>query len=145
MSAHTPDDVRDAIATYLDGQGLATYEPEGAYPTGLDLPAVFFGAMPEAPDLAVTVNVYDWQTIRDKANPDVYVQMRWRGDGDLRTVDRPADEAYGLFDEAEHYAMGAVRVLQSIRKVTTSPGLDSNGRYERFESYRFTIHPKDSA
>ncbi|MBV6758356.1 minor capsid protein [Rhodococcus opacus] len=145
MTAHTPGDVREAIAAYLDAHGIAKYEPDDAYPDDLELPAVFFGAMPEAPDRAVTVNVYDWVTTRDKANPDVFVQLRFRGTADMAAADLPADQAFALLDEAEHYAMGDVRVLQSIRRVTTSAALDTNGRYERPESYRFTIHPKGTA
>lgn len=143
MTAPTAAEVRVAVAEHLAAHGLAVHAPSGAYPPGLDAPAVFYGAMPEAPDLAVTVNVYDWQTGRDKHNPDVYVQMRWRGGPDPREVDDYAERAFALLDEAARYTLpGGVRVLLSRRVVTSEAGRDSNGRYERPESYRFTIHPK---
>jgi len=148
VKPYTPEQVRIGVARHLAGLGIVDYRPPGeAYPDTLVVPAVFEAVMPESPDLAVAVSVYDWSTARDKHNPDVFVQLRFRGAPyDLASVDGPADQAFAVLDEAERYVMpGGVRVLQSIRKVTTPPAADANGRFERFESYRFTLNPSESS
>ncbi len=147
MKPYTPEQIRRAIAAHLAAEGVVDYRPTDPYPDGLTVPAVFEVAMPESPDRAVTIGVYDWNTTRDKHNPDVFVQLRFRGaPHDIASVDGPADHTFAVLDEAERYVMpGGVRVLQSIRKVTTNPARDANGRFERFESYRFTVNPSGSS
>ncbi|MFI5778137.1 minor capsid protein [Nocardia sp. NPDC051570] len=132
----------DALARYLHSAGMARYQPVGTYPDG-DIPAVFFNLLPAKPEAALAITVYDEQFDRDDHNPDLYVQLRWRTAGkDPRTVDLTADAASRILHDQTHLTFsGGVRVLLCRRKVRGLTIPDSNGRYERADSYVFTLNP----
>lgn len=133
----------DALARHLAAAGLARYTPTGVY-SGAGLPAAFDSLLPATPDAAVALTVYDEQYGRDDHNPDVFIQFRWRTAGkDPRTTNDVADAASRLLHDASHLLLpGGVRVLlcrRQIRGITTP---DSNGRFERADSYRLTLNPE---
>ena len=131
-----------ALSQFLEDNGKARYEPTGAYPTGT-APAVFMGRLPATPDSVVLINVYDWQRGRDDHNPDVYVQLRYRTAGkDPRTTENQADSVDALLHDRTEYVMpGGVRVLLSRATLRGLIEPDDNGRYERADSFRFTLTP----
>ncbi|MFC9874878.1 phage tail terminator protein [Nocardia salmonicida] len=133
----------DALARYLDSTGIARYQPTGAYPSGA-LPAIFDGLFPAAPDAALALTVYDVQYGRgDIGNEDVYIQFRWRTAGkDPRITNDVADRATELLHDAERLLLpGGVRILLCRRKIRGITTPDSNGRYERADSFMFTLNP----
>ncbi|WP_280273375.1 minor capsid protein [Nocardia wallacei] len=132
----------DSLARYLDSAGLVRYQPVGAYSAGT-VPAVFLNLLPAQPDAALAITVYDEVFDRDDHNPDLYVQLRWRTAGtDPRTTDDAADAANRLVHDQAHFILpGAVRVMLCRRKVRGLTTPDSNGRYERADSYVFTLNP----
>ncbi|RJO69771.1 hypothetical protein D5S18_28125 [Nocardia panacis] len=132
----------DALARYLHSAGMARYQPIGAYPEG-DIPAVFFNLLPAKPEAALAITVYDELFDRDDHNPDLFVQLRWRAAGtDPRTVDLTADATSRILHDRAHLTFpGNVRVLLCRRKVRGLTTPDSNGRYERADSYVFTLNP----
>ncbi|MBH0778821.1 phage tail terminator protein [Nocardia bovistercoris] len=132
----------EALARYLDASGLARYVASGAYPPG-DACAVTFAGLPTSPDAAVALTVYDEQYGRDDHNPDVFVQMRWRTAGtDPRTTDSVADAARRLLHDATHVQLpDGPRVLLCRRRIRGGTTPDSNSRYERADSYVFTLNP----
>ncbi|WP_067566140.1 minor capsid protein [Nocardia acidivorans] len=132
----------DALARYLDSAGLVRYQLVGAYAEG-DIPATFFNLLPAKPEAALAITVYDELFDRDDHNPDVYVQLRWRLPGrDPRSVDRIADDANAILHDKTHLTFpGGVRVLLCRRKVRGLTTPDSNGRFERADSYVFTLNP----
>ncbi|MGW1740451.1 phage tail terminator protein [Nocardia sp. NPDC001965] len=132
----------ESLARYLDASGVARYVPAGAYTPG-ELAAVTFALLPTKPDTAVALTVYDESFQRDDHNPDVYVQFRWRAAGtDPRVVDRAADSATRLLHDASRFQLpGGPRVLLCRRRIRGLTTPDSNGRYERPDSYLFTLNP----
>ena len=134
----------DALAQWMHTQGIAVYDTDGFYPAGMTLPAVVFGAMPDTPHNAVTLNVYDSSIARDDTgNPDYWVQFRFRADGnDPRTVGDMADRlAQHLLDHTHVALTPQVEVRHAHRTVRTPVGMDSNRRYERADSYRLSLKP----
>ena len=134
----------DALAQWMHAQGIAVYDTDGFYPAGMPLPAVVFGAMPDTPHNAVTLNVYDSSIARDDTgNPDYWVQFRFRADGnDPRTVGDMADRlAQHLLDHTHVALTTQVEVRHATRTVRTPGGMDTNRRYERADSYRLSLKP----
>lgn len=138
--------ILDALARHLADAGLARYSPDGMYGTGT-LPAIFMGTLPDKPDAALLLNIYNDSRDRDpdRANPDIWVQIRARTPGrDPRTTDDLADALFDQLDDATHYVMpGGVHVALSQRVVTTSADPDENGRYTRPDSYKFHLNPSE--
>lgn len=134
--------VLDGLARYLADAGLVRYSPTGVYPAG-GLPAVVFGAMPDAPADVVAINVYDDSRDRDDWNPDVYVQLRFRTAG--RNPSTTDDLGDGVFNELhllDHTVFpGGVRLLIARRVIRAPHDQDAAGRYSRPDSYRLTINP----
>lgn len=131
-----------AIATHLTTNGLTRYSP--TY-TGTGLPAVFRGRLPDKPDAAVLINVYNEDYTRDDGSPDLYVQFRFRTPGqDTRTTNALAHSVFQLLhfttDESNEVWAG-VRVLNSRRTIAGPVELDGNNRYSRPDSYRITVNP----
>lgn len=134
----------DALGTWMHREQVAVYDADGIYPNSLTLPAVVFGAMPDKPDNAVTINVYDSSIARDDpANPDYWVQFRYRAAGqDPRTVGDMADNlAHILLDKTHVPLTPEVEVRHATRTVRTPAGMDDNRRYERADSYRLSLKP----
>ncbi|MGV9662580.1 minor capsid protein [Nocardia niigatensis] len=132
----------DALARYLASAGLARYEPTGPYLDG-SAPAVFFNQLPDSPDTAVAITVYDELFDRDDHNPDLFVQLRWRAAGlDPRDVDELADNASRALHDRTHIQLAnGVRVLLCRRRIRGLALPDSNARFERSDSYVFTLTP----
>lgn len=133
----------DALAQWMHTLGIAVYDTEGMYGTPV-LPAVVFGAMPDTPHNAVTLNVYDTSIARDDTgNPDYWVQFRFRAQGnDPRAVGDMADQlAAHLLDHTHVALTPQVEVRHAHRTVRTPVGMDTNRRYERADSYRLSLKP----
>lgn len=142
-ATYTPDTttVETALAQHLDDLGLARYNPAGIY-TGGGLPAVFFGAMPDTPDDALVINLYDDDRSRDDRTPDLYMQIRGRCAGrDPRDVDRLMDSIFDALHDTSHQQWGSVRVLLCRRVVRAPRDPDANQRWTRPDSYRLTVNP----
>ncbi|MBF6460154.1 hypothetical protein IU433_14025 [Nocardia puris] len=140
-----PGQFLDSFARHLDAAGLARYIPIGAYPPGT-LPAITFTLLPPEPDAAVALTVYDEVLDRDDHNPDIFVQLRWRTGGtDPRTTDAVADAATRHLHDARHVRLpDGPRILLCRRRIRGVTAPDSNGRYERADSFVFTLNPAAS-
>lgn len=133
----------DALAQWMHTNGIAVYDPDGMYGNPA-LPAVVFGAMPDKPDNAVALNVYDSSIARDdRGNPDYWVQFRFRATSqDPRNVGDMADLlAAHLLDHTHVPLTPEVEVRHASRTVRTPVGMDANRRYERADSYRLSLKP----
>lgn len=142
-TARAPDTttLEDALAEHLADLGLARYNPTGTY-TGLSLPAVFFGTMPDKPDDALVINTYNDDRSRDDHNPDIYIQIRGRSAGrDPRAVDRLMDRIFDALHDTSHQTWGSVRILLCRRTVRAPRDPDANGRWTRPDSYVITVNP----
>ncbi len=130
------------VAEHLDALGLARYESTGIYGAGV-LPAVFFGELPDKPDTAVLVNIYNDDRSRDDDSPDLYVQFRFRTPGrDPRTTADLGDLVFERLHRSSNIVLpNGVRVLNCHRHITGPLAPDQNGRYTRPDSYTFTLNP----
>lgn len=143
-----------SLCTLMRDEGYWQFSLTSPYSENRNKPAAFFGGMPTDPHTAVTVRVYDEDTSRDDHNPDIFVQLRFRAAGkDIRAVEDLADKAFQrLHWPAEHQPEvwpprgwpDSVHVLMSRRVVRGIAGQDANERWERADSYRFTINPGGS-
>lgn len=131
----------DSLAQHLATSGLARYSATGAYtPTGL--PAILFGRLPDKPDAAILLNVYNDDRTRDDWNPDYYVQFRFRTPGlDPRTTEALADSVFDLLHDVSNVAWGTTKVLLCRRHIRGPIDPDANGRYTRPDSYTITLNP----
>lgn len=129
------------LAQHLAGLGLAQYTPTGTYSATTLVPAVFFGRIPDKPDSALAINIYDDHRDVDDQSPTVSVQLRFRGGKDPRTVNHQADAVFAAIHDLSSQVWGATTVLLCRRHVRAPIGADSNGRYERADSYRLTLNP----
>lgn len=130
----------DALGQWMNAQRVANYPTHASN----SKPNVFIGAMPDTPDDAVTINVYDSTIDRDDTgNPDYWVQFRFRAGGsDPRRVSDMADLlAAQLLDHTHIELTPAVHVRHATRTVRTPAGMDQNRRYERADSYRLSLKP----
>lgn len=142
MSRATDRAILDGLGRYLHELGLVRYSPAGPAPA--DRPLYRVGLLPETSDAAVAVNLYGHTTARgDRGTPDVRVQFRFRH-GTYGDVLDLADAFYDALDDRSRLTLpGGVRVLHSTRVVTADAVEDSNHRWERPDSYRLTLNPKE--
>lgn len=133
--------VIDSVARHLDALGFARFAPTGIYGTGT-LPAIFTGRQPDKPDAAITINVYDQQTVWGAmGSPAFWVQLRYRMGPDPRTVEALADAIHTALHEQSNVTWQGLNVLHCIRTVRAPIGADTNNRYERADSYRLVLNP----
>ena len=141
------DRVLTSLAKHLATQGLVQYHETAPYTENPLLPAVTFGALPKDVPTAVSLNVYNYDPQRDKYNPDVYVQLRFRAGVAFNplAVHRLADKVFAELDWPENKDPelwpGGVRVQHVCRVVSGLVTPDGNNRYERPDSYRITLNP----
>ncbi|MHD0300102.1 hypothetical protein RCF19_29785 [Rhodococcus qingshengii] len=105
---------------------------------------VFIGEVKPKPDRALFINIYDEQHLRDpdRANPDVWIQLRGRSPGeDPAPTNDLMDNIFQLLDNKSHFYIGDIRVARSIRVVTTTTEPDGNSRPTRADSYKFHLNP----
>lgn len=144
MSAPTTSAVAASLAQHLHNLGLATYSPTGAYPGTPTHPAVFFGRLADRPDRAVAITHYNTDPEYDThiGSPLMRFQLRWRGNGDPRTVWGFADAAaQALRTKTPATWPGGVHVLTCWRSITAPIEADSNERWMRADSYEIRLNP----
>lgn len=147
MSARAPtsDELEAALAGRIADSGLARYQATGAYPPS-DVPAIFFGTMPDKPNAAILINVYNDDRDRDPHNPIYLVQLRFRSNtGDRRATEQLANAAFDdlddLVNERSNSQWGTVRVLHCHRHLRAPAAPDANGRWSRPDSYTIRTNP----
>lgn len=140
----TPPDswaILDGLAQHLHDAGVARYNPTGIY-EGEGLPAVFFGQLPDKPDTALLLNLYNVDHQRDDGSPDYYIQIRHRTTGrHPKTTEDQADAVFRLLHDTSHQVWSSVKVLLCRRIIRAPISPDNNNRYTRPDSYRITANP----
>lgn len=147
MTIH-PVEVLDALAWHLDQAGVATYVPSGKYPANPAKPAIFHGQfLTDAPDRALTINLYntDPDIFTVSSTPLMYVQLRWRGTKDPRTVQTMAFEGFKtLHTLTPGYWSGGVAPLSVLRTIDGPIDPDANGRWTKPDSYAIRLNPGET-
>jgi len=136
--------VLDGLAQHMHAHGIATYAANGVYPATVTAPAVFFGRLAPGPDLAVAVAHYNTDPDIDTTvnNPKIFVQLRWRGGKDPRTVQDAADAAFAvLHTDTPGIWPGGIRPLWMYRTITAPLEADDNDRWMRADSYEIRLNP----
>lgn len=131
-------DLLDGLARHLQDEGLVTYRPSSV---GGDL---FLEALPDKPDEAVALTVYDDGKESDSklGYDEPYVQVRVRGTRDPR-VSRQRCAAI----RAELHGLGEVTLPDgtdlilsvALQNAPASIGTDANGRHEHVANFRMEI------
>lgn len=128
----------DGLARHLAGLGLVTYDPDG---TCGDL---FLETMPQVPDEAVVLTLYDGEQPDPRLPYDTpRLQGRVRGGADPR-VSRARCAA--LYDEL--HGLGAVTLpggvlllsCDALQSGPVSMGLDDSGRHEHVTNYAIEFY-----
>lgn len=127
-------DLLTGLAQLLDTEGVADYQPTGAYTT--DQTAIVFTVMPDLPDRTLCLNAYP---VEDTHLTDAItgVQIRMRAGRDPRDLDALADAVFDTLHSRECYEVGGVRVELSWRQSQALLGQDSKGRLELTSNYYF--------
>lgn len=111
-----------------------SWSTTGTYPSGRV--GVFYGAIPDAPDMAVGVRVYGGTDGPEVYAPTRNVQLLVRGARNL------PDSADGLASLAFLALQGRMRTrgINHIQRTSFGPlGTDGNGRNERSENYLIAL------
>jgi len=111
-----------------------SWSTTGTYPSGRV--GVFYGAIPDAPDMAVGVRVYGGTDDPEVYAPTRNVQLLVRGG---RNLPDSADQLAGL---AFLLLQGRMRTggINHIHRTSFGPlGADGNGREERADNFTITL------
>lgn len=130
MTAITRTRIEDGLADFLKNVGAP----------------IIIGPVTPKPDRALFINVYNESHLRDpdRANPDVWIQLRGRSPGENPAPTNDLmDAIFGLLDNKSHFYIGDVRVGRCIREVTTSAEPDGSSRITRADSYKFHLNPSE--
>ena len=130
----TDRDLTIAICQLLGELPGWSWSTTGTYPA--DRVGVFYGPIPDAPDMAVGVRVYGGTDDVEVYGPKRSVQLHIRG---ARNEPDSADQLAGL---AFLLLQGRMRTggINHIHRTSFGPlGADVNGREERAENYTITL------
>ncbi|MGW2095777.1 phage tail terminator protein [Promicromonospora sukumoe] len=143
--APTSDELEAALAQRIADAGHARYFLAGLYPPS-EVPAIFFGTMPDKPNAAILINVYNDDRDRDPHTPIYLVQLRFRSNaGDRRATEQLANRVFDDLDdrvnERSNSQWGPIRILHCYRHLRAPAAPDANGRWSRPDSYTITTNP----
>jgi hypothetical protein len=124
------------LAELLAANSIGIWRTSGVYAAGET--GILIRSIPSTPDRIITLAAYPIDAgYVGLADTTVGIQHRLRGGRDPRDCDDLADAIFDLLDSAEHYSLGGIHVVQSVRRSYASLGADGNGRWERSENYYF--------
>lgn len=138
-SAEILADLGEWVAEQIGG----TWSVNAVYRTSDPWP-IFVGQIPPSDKLgnALCLNIYNVNRDRDNANPDVYVQIRVRGDLNPFTASGMAETLEQLLHDRERFKLAnRTHVLLCQRVVRAPQAPDEGGRWHSVDSYRFTLNP----
>lgn len=132
-------DLLTGMATYLAAAGIGvTYratDPYLAAETG-----IFFGLYPTSPDRCVALSAYATTDEPKVALSKVRVEVALRGIvNDSLDVLNLGDSIFGVLQGAEDLTWGTAHVVQALRVISASGGVDGNKRSQRSDSYSLDV------
>lgn len=130
-------DVLKGLCVYLDGAGIGTYRPVGAYEP--DETALTLKRLPTSPDRAIAVNAYGSDDSITLPMSVISIQLRFRAAGSRTDVDDLADAVFPLLHGRHHFLMGDILVARAYRLNFASIGADDNRREERVDNYELLL------
>lgn len=134
------------LAEHLAAAGVGTWRANGAYAASEI--GITIRAIPQAPDLIITLAPYVVASPPGLADITQGVQVRCRGTADPRVAEDLADAVFDELDSAAGLTLGGIAVVQMWRQSYTSLGADTAGRWETSSNYyvqamRPTAHRTD--
>lgn len=135
MAVGWTTDLLIGLGEHLDGAGVATWRPSGAYQAGET--GIVVRGIPQSPDRLLTLAPYpldnaEWRGMADYATA---LQIRVRGTVDPRVCEDLADSVFDQLDSLSGLVLNGVSVVDMWRQSYTSLGADDNGRWQRSENY----------
>lgn len=129
------------ICQHLATLKVGTYATTGVYPTGTQWP-IYRSRIPDEAATGISVVVYGDDRFRDKITADILVQIRVRGTKNPDVTNSKADQIFELLNDETHLTLNnRTRVLHCTRHLRTPEEPDSNQRWNRADSYTFTVNP----
>lgn len=124
----------NGMGAHLAAQGVGAWNPGGDYAPG-DV-GIVVDAIPDVPDLLITLTSYPVDDLPGIADVRVGVQVRCRGNNrDPRIRNDLADACYEALHGLSGVTWGGVAVVQVFRASWAPIGQDAAGRYERSDNY----------
>lgn len=127
------------LLTYLDAAGVGQYTTTGQVFDGSS-PALSEMTLPDHPDVAVAVALYDREISADPRSGGRVAMIQVRGRG---AVNAPALDTSSLMDQVRshlhgvhHATLGGVNVARVGFVYSALLGRDANGRQEQTDNYR---------
>ncbi|MEN1976994.1 minor capsid protein [Cellulomonas olei] len=124
------------VAQRLADSGLGVWSGDAPAEYGPNDTLITLLHLPEDPDAAIAVSLYDGDDELRLPNVGLLVQLLIRVPGPADAVADVAEAAFGVLHGVHHDTWGELRV-QSARRISFAQlGADSNGRHERSDNYR---------
>ena len=132
-------DLLTGLAGLLAGAGIGvTYRPSTPYlatETG-----VVFGLYPTSPDRCVAMTAYVATDEPKVALSKIRVELALRGvPNDSLDVHDLGDAIFTVLQGAEDLTFGTAHVVQALRVISASGGVDANKRSMRSDSYSLDV------
>jgi hypothetical protein len=132
-------DLLKGLAAYLGNAGISiTYRPTTPYlatETG-----VVFGLYPTSPDRCVAMTAYVATDEPKVALSKIRVELALRGiANDSLDVHNLGDDIFGVMQGAEDLTFGTAHVVQALRVISASGGVDANKRSMRSDSFSLDV------
>ncbi len=134
MSTVRVRDVLRGIAAHLDAAGVGKWSE--TEPVAADQTLIALKRLPQSPDRALAVSVYDLDLDVALPTTGVMVQILARAPGASDDVDDLADDVIDVMHAVHHATWGALRVERCVHESSAPLGADDNGREERSDNFR---------
>lgn len=143
MPTPSESQILAAIAGRLADAGVVTWTTTGEYPDPAPLPVATYGVLPDRPDQAVAINLYnrDPDPNTTQWNPRVWFQLRYRADSYSAVLALAETGFRALHTDFPATWPGSVNTLGCWRDLTAPPEQDLNGRWMRADSYQLRLNP----
>jgi hypothetical protein len=134
-------DLLTGLAQYLADAGVGlTYraDPQDVYLP--DETGIFLGLYPTKPDRVVCLTAYVTSDEAKVALSHIRVEAALRGVvNDSLDVHDLGDVVFTVLQGAEDLTFGAAHVVQALRVISASGGVDDNKRSQRSDSYELDL------
>lgn len=133
-------DFTAGLAQVLEDATVGAWRPTGQYTSAET--AIIPGQVPSKPDRLITLTVYGY--VDDPTEPEstLLLQLRTRGDRDIRTSENTQDAAFDVLQNLPRREVGGVIVAACFARGSRNAylGVDENGRHSHSSNYEFRIH-----
>jgi len=133
-------DLLTGLAGYLAGAGIGvTYRASTPY-VATETAVVLTGQYPTSPDRCVVLNAYAATDEPKVALSKIRVELALRGvPNDSLDVHDLGDAIFTVLQGAEDLTFGTAHVVQALRVISASGGVDANKRSMRSDSYSLDV------